>query len=346
MFFIKGGTEMVSIYFTAKNKIYKAMEGEDGWILETRDGPENIRSIAFDEVSGRLFAGTFNDGLYGSDNGGRSWQRLGENVLHERIMSLAVSRTEQLGEFSVIWAGTEPSMLYRSEDGGMTWSETPALLDLPSAPEWSFPPRPETHHVRTIQPDLHETRRIFAGIELGGVMRSTDNGATWEDRKPGSHHDSHSIRMHPYVEGRVYEAAGEGYAESRDGGATWEQFNDGLGEYTYMVDVTPDPGNPDTVIASVAKGPYKAYLPERAESRLVRRAGDGNWTFIDEGLPKPEGSSVFALLTDENDKGVFYALNNLGIYISKDAGMSFKKVDVAWPEELKDLRIIDVEITG
>src|SRR5699024_9801516 len=54
------------------------------------------------------FAGTFNDGLYGSDNDGESWQRLGEDALHERVMSIAVSRTEQLGEFRVIWAGTEP----------------------------------------------------------------------------------------------------------------------------------------------------------------------------------------------------------------------------------------------
>lgn len=232
-------------------------------------------------------------------------------------------------------------MLYRSENGGMTWTESPALLDLASEPEWSFPPRPETHHVRTIQPDLHDTYRIFAGIELGGVMRSLDSGATWEDRKPGSHHDSHSIKAHPFVRGRIYEAAGEGFAESMDGGDSWAKFNDGLGDYTYMVDVAADPGDADTRIASVAEGPYSAYIPERANTRLVRRTGGGAWEFIEAGLPAAEGSSVFALLTDSVRPGVFYAVNNIGIYISEDAGISFEKVDIEWPDKILESRVLD-----
>jgi photosystem II stability/assembly factor-like uncharacterized protein len=335
---------MVSIYFAAENKIYKSLENAGEWSLEVLEGPEDILSLAFDAVSGRLYAGTFNDGLYASDNEGGSWQRLGEGVLHDRVMSLAVSKTEQLGEFSVVWAGTEPSMLYRSENGGLTWADTPSLLQLPSEPEWSFPPRPETHHVRTIQPDLHETYKIFAGIELGGVMRSEDNGASWEDRKPGSHHDSHSIKGHPRVEGRIYEAAGEGFAESRDGGDTWAPFNDGLNGYTYMVDVAADPGDAETVIASVAKGPSRAYMPERAHTRLVRRTGGGEWRFIDEGLPEPDGSSVFALLTLSSEPGVFYAVNNRGIYVSEDAGLSFRQAEIEWPPEVEHLRITDALI--
>lgn len=332
---------MVSIYFATNNSIYKAVEDDGRWTIETIEGPKDIRSIAIDEISNRLFAGTFDDGLHGSDNDGGSWQRLGEGVLHERVMSIAVSRTEQLGEFSVIWIGTEPSMLYRSENGGMTWTESSTLLELPSEPEWSFPPRPETHHVRTIQPDLHDTEKILVGIELGGVMRSLDSGATWEDRKPGSHHDSHSIKAHPSAPGRIYEAAGEGFAESFDGGDSWEKFNDGLGDYTYMVDVAADPGDADTMIASVATGPYSAYMPERANTRVVRRAGGGDWVFIDEGLPAADGSSVFALLTDSTRSGVFYAVNNLGIYISEDAGMSFEKLDVKWPAEVLEARVLD-----
>ena len=332
---------MVSIYFATENKIYKAVEDDGNWTMESMDGPEEIRSIAYDEVSGRLFAGTFNDGLYGSDNDGESWQRLGKDVLHDRVMSIAVSKTEQLGEFSVIWAGTEPSMLYRSENGGMTWTDSPELVELPSEPGWSFPPRPDTHHVRTIQPDLHEAYRIFVGIELGGVMRSLDHGQSWEDRKPGSYHDSHSVRAHPFVEDRIYEAAGEGFAESFDGGDTWTKFNDGLGDYTYMVDVAADPGDADTMIASVARGPREAYMPDRAFTRLVRREAGGEWAFVDEGLPKSEGSAVFALLTDSDQPGVFYAVNNTGIYVSEDAGRSFRKVDARWPADVGSERMLD-----
>ena len=49
-----------------------------------------------------------------------------------------------------VYAGTEPSALYRSDDGGETWHELESLLELPSRPTWSFPPRPWTSHVRWI----------------------------------------------------------------------------------------------------------------------------------------------------------------------------------------------------
>src|SRR5699024_12508513 len=195
--------------------------------------------------------------------------------------------------------------------------------------------------VRTIQPDRHETEESSGGIERGGVMRSLDSGATWDGRKTGSHHDSHSIKAHPFVRGRIYEAAGEGCAESTDGGDSWVKFNDGLRDYTYMVDVAADPGDADTMIASVATGPYSAYIPERANTRLVRRTGGGDWTFIDEGLLAAGGSSVFALLTDSVRPGVFYAVNNLGINISEDAGVSFEKVNIEWPDEVLESRVLD-----
>ena len=73
----------------------------------------------------------------------------------------------------------------------------------------------------------------------------------------------------------------------------------------------------------------------------MRRTGGGDWTFIDEGLPAAGGSSVFALLTDSVRPGVFYAVNNIGIYISEDAGISFEKVDVEWPDEVLESRVLD-----
>jgi hypothetical protein len=64
------------------------------------------------------------------------------------VYSLAVSPVD-----GAIYAGTEPSALFRSDDGGRTWRELRALLDLPSSPTWSFPPRPWTSHVRWIPPN-------------------------------------------------------------------------------------------------------------------------------------------------------------------------------------------------
>ena len=84
-----------------------------------------------------------------------------------------------------VYAGTEPSRLFCSDDRGETWRELEALLELPSRPTWSFPPRPWTSHVRWIAPSPHEADLLLVGIELGGLMRSTDGGESWQDHRPG-----------------------------------------------------------------------------------------------------------------------------------------------------------------
>jgi hypothetical protein len=56
----------------------------------------------------------------------------------------------------------------------MRGRELVALLELPSRPSWSFPPRPWTSHVRWIAPSPHDADLLLIGIELGGLMRSTE----------------------------------------------------------------------------------------------------------------------------------------------------------------------------
>ncbi|HIW13233.1 MAG TPA: hypothetical protein H9891_08805 [Candidatus Salinicoccus stercoripullorum] len=331
---------MKTLYFSAGNSLYEIKEGEGGWVMAERPAPNVLLCIAADpDKPGRLYGGTFDDGLFISDDGGGTWEPAGAGITHNRVMSLAISPTENINGCRVVWAGTEPSGLFRSEDGGQTWTDCPSLLELPSKSTWSFPPRPETHHVRFIEPDIHDTERIFAGIELGGVMRSEDKGRSFEDRKPGSQHDSHTLATHPKVRGRVYEAAGGGYAESFDSGSTWETFNDGLDPYGYLVGIAADSGNADTIIVSAAKSPRTAYKPSNAETIMMRRENGGRWEWVHEGLPAPDGSAVFSLASDSAEPGVFYALNNTGFYISRNSGKTWNKVNIDWPEHLKDKRV-------
>ena len=152
------------------------------------------------------------------------------------VFSLAVSAAD-----GAVYAGTEPSRLFRSDDRGESWRELDALLELPSRPTWSFPPRPWTSHVRWIAPSPHDADLLLVGIELGGLMRSTDGGETWQDHRPGAQPDVHSLAWHPRVEGRAYEAGGGGAAWSDDAGETWHPADDGRDRnYTWSVAVDPD----------------------------------------------------------------------------------------------------------
>ncbi|QQK74476.1 hypothetical protein HUG15_01860 [Salicibibacter cibarius] len=327
------------LYFSAGSSVYEIKQVDRKWTMKKRSAPDVFLCLATDPTRpGRLYGGTFNDGLWISDDSGETWEPAGPGISHNRVMSVAVSPTEVKHGYRVVWAGTEPSGLFRSEDGGQTWTDCPALLDLPSRSSWSFPPRPHTHHVRWIEPDMHDEHRIFIGIELGGVMKSEDKGANWEDRKPNSQYDCHALTTHPHVPGRVYEAAGGGYAESFDAGTTWQTVNKGLDPYNYVVDIAVDPANADMMVASAAKSPYEAYDPSRASTILVRLEKAGPWTPVYDGLPDPEGSAVFALASHPAESGVFYAVNNLGFYMSHDAGQTWNKVPVEWPNHLKTKR--------
>jgi hypothetical protein len=321
-------------------KIYAAMTDElaiisrhnGHWQIDRQLIDLPIQCVAVDpHRPEQVYCGTFGHGLWRSQDAGRSWQPAGAGIPYGEVMSVAVSPLEYTGNYGVVWAGTEPSALFRSEDGGQTWQERPALRDLPSAPTWRFPPRPWTHHVRWIAPDPVVAERLFAGIELGGIMRSLDAGLTWEDRKPGSQHDVHTIRTHPLAPGRVYEAAGGGYAQSFDGGSTWQGNDAGLSHW-YLWGLAVDPGNPETILVSAAPGPRQAHTPEAAEAVIYRKVKGKPWQQVHTGLPEPKGTMAYRLTTNDAEPGIFYTAANRGLYRSEDAGLSWQPLNLAWPD--------------
>src|SRR5919199_3122352 len=150
-----------------------------------------------------VYVGCRGGGLKRSADGGESFEDL---ALPERdVFSVAVSAAD-----GTVYAGTEPSRLFCSRDGGESFEELVALLEIPSRPQWSFPPRPWTSHVRWIAPSPHDPDVVLVGIELGGLMRTIDGGETWQDHRPGAQPDVPSLAWHPRAEGRPYESGGGG----------------------------------------------------------------------------------------------------------------------------------------
>ena len=277
----------------------------------------------------RVFAGTTDSGVFASGDGGKTWRDVSENLPHRRVTSIAISPSHVENGRSVVYAGTEPSSLYRSDDDGETWSDLHALRAIPSAPTWSFPPRPWTSHVRWIA--LHHTDPdlLFAGIELGGVMRSRDGGATWEDRKPGSYPDSHALATHPVAGEYVYEAAGEGAALSEDRGDSWRAVDEGL-DRRYVWGLAVDPEDPHRWFVSAARGPREAHgRGGRAGAGLYRKTDGGPWELLgeDRGLERSLGSMPYALLAPGASPGLVVAGFDDGrLFASRDRGDTWRQL--------------------
>lgn len=300
------------------------------WSVEAHLTDQRPEAVAADPADpSRLYAGTWGNGLHASADAGRSWERAGEGIPHPEISAVAVGFPNN-GSGGPLYVGTEPSTLSRSDDGGQSWQELSGLLELPSAARWSFPPKPETHHVRWIETDPVVTERLFVAIEAGALVRSPDGGGTWLDRVQGGPIDTHTAASHAEAKGRLYSAAGDGYFESRDGGESWSRPMAGL-RHGYLVGVAVDPGDPDTMVVSGASGPYVSYRPSNAEAYVYRKAGEGPFELAMEGLPQAAGSVAGRLATHPDEPGVFYAANNHGLFRSSDAAASWEALDIDWP---------------
>jgi photosystem II stability/assembly factor-like uncharacterized protein len=282
----------------------------------------------------RLYAGTFDKGLYRSRDGGETWQHVGDAIPHTRILSVAFAPARRPNGQAAIYAGTEPSNLYRSEDDGETWETFPRLPELPSAPSWSFPPRPWTSHVRWIATHPVDPETVYVGIELGGVMCSRDGGATWEDRKPGSQYDSHALATHPAAPDHVYEAAGGGIAFSEDAGATWRPLDAGTDRH-YTWGLAVDAADPDLWYVSATYSSREAHRNNGdARALIYRKRDDAPWLALDGGgtLPNPLPYMPYALLAPRDRPGALIAgMQNGELWLTEDAGDSWRQLDVKLP---------------
>jgi photosystem II stability/assembly factor-like uncharacterized protein len=323
------------IYAAMGHELLVAGRWNGSWRTERRLEGSSPQAVAAEPSRPEVvYCGTFDRGLWRSVDAGDSWERVGEDVVRDLVMAVAVSAVERSGEHGVVYVGTEPSAVYRSEDGGETWRELGGLSELPSAPEWNFPPRPETHHVRWISPDPNTSGRLFVAIEAGALIQTPDGGETWEDRTPDGPRDTHTLATHKDAPDRLYSAAGDGftaagrgYAESGDAGATWERFAEGL-RHHYLWSVAVDPGDPETVVVSAASSPWQAHDPGTAESTIYRKTAGEPWQEVLEGLPPVEGRNVAVLAANQDEPGVFYALTNEGLYRSSDAGSSWERLEI------------------
>jgi len=291
----------------------------------------NLDCLAADPaVPDRLFVGTSEHGVLRSVDGGATFERLGAEAIGPAMVTAVAIGTRSPDE---LWVGTEPSRVYQSTDAGESWTEKSGLTDLPSASEWSFPPRPQTHHVRWIEPDPYDPDHLYVGIEAGALVQTHDGGETWEDRRPTARRDSHSMTTHPELPGHAWVAAGDGYAETRNGGASWDKPQEGL-DHRYCWSVAVDPADPSCALVSAAHDARSAHTPETAESYIYWRQGGGRWQRLDNrGMPMGEGI-VRPQLAAGLTPGTLYAATNNGLYRTGDQGESWSKIDVAWDNSL------------
>lgn len=291
----------------------------------------------------RIFVAT-NEGLWRTENKGATWERVDHEFISSKVTAVAVSpyRNEQGNH--TIYAGTEPSYLYYSENLGASWTESDSMQKLASKKHWAFPPRPDTHFIRWITPSATDANQLALSIEAGAVISTNNTGATWTDRAKIGPVDVHTLLTHPLAPHRLYAANGglvsnksrESYAESEDGGASWNFMSEGLADYPYLYNMTIHRERPDYRLVSASENAAGAHR-QSAYSTIYRKIGDEPWQELANGLPRERAFSHH-LANDPNNADAFYALNNFGLYHLEDGKDIWEKVAIPWSDELTEQR--------
>jgi photosystem II stability/assembly factor-like uncharacterized protein len=314
---------VTTIYLATNQGISVVRCSDDRWEGATHLEDKRIECVLVDHKAGdTAFCGTFGEGLFTSSDAGRIWAPCA-GFPEATVTSLAVA------ESGALFAGTEPSRVFRSDDHGETWFALSALTDLSSAKSWSFPPRPHTHHVRAILPDFERPDDLHVAIEAGALLRSRDAGSRWMGPVRSAPKDTHWLISDPLERNTLYSAAGDGFFQSNDDGETWQRFEQGL-EGTYCWSLAMGSGASRVFVMSAAKSAYGAHYERYAKSCVYRREGNGRWEKTPGGLPNPQNHRAAVITAVDTAPGLFFLSTEGSVFRSMDEGKIWQELSIDW----------------
>ena len=161
----------------------------------------------------------------------------------------------------VVFAGLKPVAIFRSEDFGETWTESP-IGDVPLREKWSsrsFRIRRRRETYRYIPATLTGSSRDRGGRRLAVTRRRPDLGTTRQRPDlgrsgPTDRPDVHVLLIDPFNPDLLYCTLGNGFCISFDRGETWESRTNGI-HATYVRAIDADRTQPGRLIASGSKLP-------------------------------------------------------------------------------------------
>jgi hypothetical protein len=274
----------------------------------------HVRALAVDPREPRtLYLGN-ESGLFRTTDGADNWQRVESPLNGLQIWSLLVPPRAP----DTVLAGTCPSRLFRSADGGRTWEEGRADIVREC-------PRILHTRVTTLLADPEEPGTVWAGVEIDGLRRSRDGGRTWQKLGRGlSSQDIHGLAAVPgNGRGRrLLASTNNDLNRSEDGGETWQPLGVGGSlPWSYCRGMGQKCGRPEVVFLGNGDGPP-------GTAGVVGLSTDGGRTWKPAQMPGRANSTVWNFATHPADPELIYASGVSGeVYRSTDSGTSWTTLE-------------------
>src|SRR5574338_1215584 len=301
-----------------------------------------------DRIYASQTSGWFGQVMQRSDDGRKTWEAVGNEFKYEgvpgthqwydgtphpwefkRVWHLEPSLTER----DTVYAGVEDAALFKSTDGGKSWSELAGLRGHGSGPHWQPGAGGMCLHTILLHPT--DPKRMFIAISAAGAFRTDDGGATWKPINQGLHsqyipdpnaevgHCVHRIAMHRSRPDVLFMQKHWDVMRSDNAGESWDEVSGNLPtDFGFVIDVNAH--EPETIYVVPIKSDSEHFTLD-GQLRVYRsRTGGNEWEPLTRGLPQ-ENCYVNilrdAMSVDSLDPcGIYFGTTGGQVYGSANAG--------------------------
>jgi hypothetical protein len=354
---------------TRKGVFHIERSGATWRIARTSFLGDNCSMVLPDGRDGSLYAalghGHFGVKLHRSTDGGATWEQrsapqypakpegLADQINPtnqkpipwslELIWELAIGGPQETG---VLWCGTIPGGLFRSDDAGRSWSLNRPLWDDPDRLKW-FGGGADLPGIHSICVDPHDARRVAVGVSCGGVWLTEDGGKTWQCRADGmwaaymppeqakdpNIQDVHRLLQCPAQPTKYWVQHHNGIFRSSDALKSWQEIEDVQpSTFGFALAVHPDDGDTAWFVPGIDD---EKRIPVDGKL-VVTRTRDGGKTFdvLSAGLPQEHAYDLtyrHGMDVDESGTRLTFGTTTGSLFVSEDSGESWQVVSTHLP---------------
>ncbi len=322
---------------TAGGGVWKSVDGGATFSPIFEEYPQSIGVVTLDPKNpdNVIWVGTgetwtrnsvsIGDGLYRSEDGGSTWKEIPGFENSERIASVVINPNNTnevyVGVLGALWSDSEDRGVYKTTDGGNTWSKVLYIGPSTGAADVIMDPK----NPNILYASMWEFRRSAWGFESGGatsaLYKSTDGGKNWNkihNGFPSGDLGRIAVAVAPsdntilYAVLETEDKTKNGLWRSSNAGQSWEHLNNDFGLVVrpfYFSRITVDPKDPNVIV----KGGLSGSISR-----------DGGKTFKDLGNMH---SDIHDVTFHINDSDIMYSGTDGGVYRSWNGGTTFEIVE-------------------
>jgi len=296
--------------------------------------------------------------VFRSQDGGETWKeaaqppRFAKGEPRGRAVDHVFWLTPSNASEPDVWyCGTSPKGLFRSDDGGVSWTAIDGFNDHPEQHKWVGSDKDETPDggkLHSILVDPRDARHLYLGMSGGGIFESNDRGADWHPlnsgvamdfappKEDGSEyafgHDPHHMMMAASNPDRLWHQNHCGIYKIDRPGTKWERVGNNMpkdiGDIGFGVIVHPRDADRAWVFPMDGGGDWPRTSPGGKPAVYATRYAGASWARQDERFPKQQAWWTVkrqAFAGDARDPVGLYLGNTGGeVWGSTDEGESFR----------------------